>query len=60
MREESRGSRSCSGGGSGSGLSSLEGSVGTILEKQRAAKPRKFFRIFLVIVSALHNRQVLQ
>ena len=54
MREESRGSRSCSGGGSGSGLSSFEGSVGAILEKQRAAKSRKFFRIFLVIVHDSH------
>ena len=54
MREESEGSRSGSGGGSGSGLSSLEGSVETILEKQRAAKPRKFFRIFLVNVHDSH------
>jgi hypothetical protein len=54
VREESGGSRSDSGKGSGSGLSSLEGYVGAILEKQRAAKPRRFFRIFLVIFHDSH------
>ena len=54
MREESGGSRSGSGKGSGSWLSSLEGSVEAILEKQRAAKPRRFFRIFLVIFHDSH------